>query len=380
MTCLALGQQEQVVEDYYWYLLHSTAAHAFPEGIFFKRRFAWSDTIPHVTGAANFAVMLRHMLVHERGDELHLLRAVPDWWLADGQVIRAERLPTHFGVMNLTVRGAASGVHVELDRPRRAPPRRIVLHLPKSRPLADPVPGAEAVERPDQSRRWDFPAVVGLYQQNAPELYKPIPGLATGLPVEPPISPDRCRFLDLASLANTDPFAAPFGVPKPGKLLFTAMPVGLHTIGGAPFRIIDPAENDGRGLVVLHSTKAPSNRPWPKEVEIAVGERGKRLFFLGNVLGWSGGDSGVGEWNAVAEYVIHYADGKTQTVPLIPGRTADEWALPPKAQEVLVGLQGDPWHLNVLGVSLRDTPVAKIVFRDLGTVSAPVLAAATLEK
>ena len=40
------GEHEQVVEDFYWYLLHSTAAHAFPEGIFFKRRFAWSDTIP----------------------------------------------------------------------------------------------------------------------------------------------------------------------------------------------------------------------------------------------------------------------------------------------------------------------------------------------
>ena len=35
-------------------------------GIFYKRRFAWSDTIPHCTGAANYALMLRHMLVHEQ--------------------------------------------------------------------------------------------------------------------------------------------------------------------------------------------------------------------------------------------------------------------------------------------------------------------------
>ena len=52
------ARDEQVVEDFYWYLLHSTAAHAFPEGIYFKRRFAWSDTIPHVTGACNYALML----------------------------------------------------------------------------------------------------------------------------------------------------------------------------------------------------------------------------------------------------------------------------------------------------------------------------------
>ncbi len=34
MASLRRGDHAQVVEDFYWYLLHSTAAHAFPEGIF----------------------------------------------------------------------------------------------------------------------------------------------------------------------------------------------------------------------------------------------------------------------------------------------------------------------------------------------------------
>ena len=110
MADLVRGKDEQVVEDFYWYLLHSTAAHAFPEGILFKTRTAWSDTIPHVTGAANYAVMLRHILVDEAGDELHLLRAVPDWWLGEGRQIRGERLPTHFGPMSLLVQGTKHGV------------------------------------------------------------------------------------------------------------------------------------------------------------------------------------------------------------------------------------------------------------------------------
>ena len=92
MASLIRGEHEQVVEDFYWYLLHSTAAHAFPEGIFDRRRFAWSDTNPHATGASNYAFMLRHMLVHEQGDELHLLAAVPDGWLDEGQTIRVLRL------------------------------------------------------------------------------------------------------------------------------------------------------------------------------------------------------------------------------------------------------------------------------------------------
>jgi hypothetical protein len=160
MTDLVRGRDEQVIEDFYWYLLHSTAAHAFPEGIYYKKRTAWSHTIPHVTGACNYAIMLRHMLVHEAGDELYLLSAVPDWWLSEGEETRVERLPTHFGRMNLTIRGKARGVEVELEPPKRNPPKRIVLRLPKSRPLAGSLKGVKVVQRADQKKRWDLPTVL----------------------------------------------------------------------------------------------------------------------------------------------------------------------------------------------------------------------------
>ena len=107
-----------------------SAAHAFPEGIFYKRRFAWSDTIPHVTGAANYALMLRHMLVHEADDELHLLAAVPDGWLADGREIRVERAPTHFRSDEPAgARHAARG-RGPAGRAARQPPSGSCLHLP----------------------------------------------------------------------------------------------------------------------------------------------------------------------------------------------------------------------------------------------------------
>lgn len=186
MADLALGNDERVVQDFYWTLLHSTEAHAFPEGIFYERRTAWADTIPHVTGACNYAVLLRHMLVHEDGESLVLLSAVPDWWLDEGQTIRVERLPTHFGEMALTVRGTAEGVEVALDPPKRNPPRRIVLRLPASRPLLGEIEGVDVVTRPDQSQRWDFPTVVALYEaSDPPPAHYPIdvPSLTTGKPV-----------------------------------------------------------------------------------------------------------------------------------------------------------------------------------------------------
>jgi hypothetical protein len=163
MDSLIRGDSETVVEDFYWYLLHSTAANAFAEGIFFKKRLAWSDTIPHVTGACNYAILLRHMLVHEDGEDLHLLSAVPDWWLGDGQEIRLQHLPTYFGTLDLVVRGLAGGVEVSLSAPTRTSPKRILLHLPASRPLTSPVAGVTAVTRPDQKVRWDFPTVVRKY-------------------------------------------------------------------------------------------------------------------------------------------------------------------------------------------------------------------------
>jgi hypothetical protein len=165
MADLIRGNDEQVVEDFYWYLMHSTAAHAFPEGILYGRNYAWSETIPHVTGACNYSIMLRHMLVHEQGDELHLLSAVPDWWLGEGKEIRIERLPTHFGEMSLAVRGVADGVEVTLNKPTRETPAKIVLHLPSNRPLKKPIDGVNVITRKPQTARWDFPTVVSKYQK-----------------------------------------------------------------------------------------------------------------------------------------------------------------------------------------------------------------------
>jgi hypothetical protein len=165
MASLVRGEHDKFVEEFYWYLLHSTATHAFPEGIFYGRRFAWSDTIPHATGAANYAFLLRHALVHEQGNELHLLLGTPDRWLEPGKEIRIERAPTHFGVMGLRLRGTGKGVEMKLDPPRRQPPQRIVLHLSASRPVIKVPKGVEAVYRPDEARRWDFPSVIEAYQK-----------------------------------------------------------------------------------------------------------------------------------------------------------------------------------------------------------------------
>lgn len=374
LASLTLGDHEKVVEEFYWYLFHSTAANGFPEGIYYKRRFAWGHTVPHLLGAAQYANLLRHMLVDEQGDELHLLKGVPDGWFAPGKTIRVEDAPTHFGRIGLVVRGGERGTRVKVDLPRREPPARVFLHVPASRRPAEAVPGVEVVVRPDQKTRWSLERIRELYRSKPPQ--RPIPGLVS-LPLASTVPRERSKMLDLRTAATTNPFTAPFGVENPGRYLFTGLKTGHQQVGGVPFEIIDPEQNGGRGLTVLHGEGGSAR--FPREAVLAVGERGKRLFFLGNVHGFRHDDDGAGEWNAVAEYVVQYSDGTEQIVPLITGRTADDWAMPPEATEATVGLRGEPWHLNVLGVELRPQVVKQVVFRDLGTPAAPVLVAVTME-
>ncbi len=382
---LRRNDREAVVEDFFWYLLHSSSTHAFPEGIYPEKRWAWSNTIPHPTGAANFFLMLRHMLIDERHDELHLLAAVPDQWLSPGEVIRVLNAPTHFGPVTLEIRGENTGLSGTIRADWREPmPTKVVLYVPEDKPwhgqvvMNRAVP-VEVVARARQKTLCDFAGMVSRYLQNAPPREGPRIEGWLALPVLPPLKAEQCRFLDLRPVANTDPFTAPFAVPNPGKFIFGELKTGQQVVAGVPFEIIDPRANQGRGLVVLHSPNAPTQAALPQQVEIPVGFRGQRIYFLGHVVGWSAEDRGAGPLGAVAESVIVYEDGSRQIVPWILGESADDWAASPDAQQVWVGLRGNPWHLNVLGVKLRPVVIRKLVFRDLDTVSAPLLAAVTIE-
>ena len=70
--------------------------------------------------------------------------------------------------MSLLVQGTKQGVKIELTPPKRQPPKKIVLHLPQSRPPLEVPAGVQLVLRPEQKERWDFPAVVKRYRGTNP--------------------------------------------------------------------------------------------------------------------------------------------------------------------------------------------------------------------
>lgn len=89
--------------------------------------------MPHNWASAEFIRLVRHSLVLERGDELHLLEGLPAAWVRPGAETRVDRVLTTFGPVSFRLR-VSDGVRFELDPPTRTPPRRIVLHTESWRP------------------------------------------------------------------------------------------------------------------------------------------------------------------------------------------------------------------------------------------------------
>ena len=86
--------------------------------------------MPAADAAAGYVLLLRDMLVTERGNTLHLCACVPDAWLA--KPVAVERAPTRFGPAGFRVTRAADGgkLIVEVTMPTRRAPEAVVVHLP----------------------------------------------------------------------------------------------------------------------------------------------------------------------------------------------------------------------------------------------------------
>ena len=87
--------------------------------------------MPHNWASAEFIRLVRHLLVLERGDELHLLEGLPRAWTQPGHEIQLQQVATAFGPLSLTVAVAADGrsATLRIHPLQRQPPRKVVVHL-----------------------------------------------------------------------------------------------------------------------------------------------------------------------------------------------------------------------------------------------------------
>lgn len=87
--------------------------------------------MPHNWASAEFIRLVRHLLVLERGRELHLFEGLPAEWARPGAVTRLRDVLTEFGPISLELRVADDGktARLRVDPPSRDRPERLVVHL-----------------------------------------------------------------------------------------------------------------------------------------------------------------------------------------------------------------------------------------------------------
>lgn len=75
--------------------------------------------------------MVRHLLILERGDELHLLHGLTHAWTKPGNKTKMLDIPTSYGKFSLILEMTKKGdsATIEITPPRRDPPEKIKVHL-----------------------------------------------------------------------------------------------------------------------------------------------------------------------------------------------------------------------------------------------------------
>ncbi|MGA2068772.1 MAG: hypothetical protein ABSG86_27640 [Thermoguttaceae bacterium] len=117
--------------------LYAFANHACPLGCWREEQKCrgekenYCGDMPHNWASAELIRLVRHLLVLERGNELHLLEGLPRAWAKPGSRTRLVEVPTSFGPIDLELTVAPDGrsAVIQVKPPRREAPARLVIHL-----------------------------------------------------------------------------------------------------------------------------------------------------------------------------------------------------------------------------------------------------------
>ncbi|MFH1070402.1 MAG: hypothetical protein V1794_12355 [Candidatus Glassbacteria bacterium] len=117
--------------------LYAFANHASPTLVWREEQMpvgegeAMVGDMPHNWASAEFVRLVRHLLVIERGGELHLFEGLSAEWAGPGLVTRLDGVVTEFGKVSFELTVAQDGRAAELtfEPPERTPPDKVILHL-----------------------------------------------------------------------------------------------------------------------------------------------------------------------------------------------------------------------------------------------------------
>lgn len=132
-------EQEAALKDFYAILLHMGSTHEMFEweATAWGERDTGSNLPPHGWGAAMFNILLRNMMIHERGGnkgldgrELHLFSVLSPEWVKPGNRIVLRKMPTECGPVLIYALFTEKGMDIYLESKFHTKPENITLHLP----------------------------------------------------------------------------------------------------------------------------------------------------------------------------------------------------------------------------------------------------------
>jgi beta-galactosidase len=156
--------------------------------------------------------------------------------------------------------------------------------------------------------------------------------------------------------------------------------VGLQTFADVQF--------DVRGVVQL-AGRHLWREGFPRRVTaIPVGQKCSRLYFL-HATGWS-----VPEGTQIANFVVHYADGRRRFIPVLFGQDVDDWFGPVNGKSdhrnAVIAWEETPSHRENARVHrlfkstwvnpLPEAEITAIDYVSFMTDAAPFLIAISVEK
>jgi hypothetical protein len=85
--------------------------------------------MPHNWASGEFIRLVRHLVILERGGELHLLEGLPRSWTKPGDALALRDIPTSFGPVSVGLRVDDTGAELVVEPPTRDPPAKLVVHI-----------------------------------------------------------------------------------------------------------------------------------------------------------------------------------------------------------------------------------------------------------
>jgi hypothetical protein len=170
-----LGQRDQALE-----VLDGLLADRRPLAWNQWAEIVWRDPnapkfigdMPHTWVASGYAEAVRDLFAYEREDDAALVIAagIPSGWVAGADVIGVRRLPTHYGILNYTLRREGpESLRLQISGDMDVPPGGIVVQPPLPSPLRSvSVNGQPGPFEAYQARIDQFPADVVLEYESSP--------------------------------------------------------------------------------------------------------------------------------------------------------------------------------------------------------------------